>query len=192
MHQTPSPCARGEPPHNLATASQRHSSCNACVNCRTARLLDRTVSLTSLLSTCRRADCKLLHAYFELCWRAHRTLDPWHHSHTLLLSKKLPTTDPANYRPIGIHCSMYKLYSRNRGDKLSLSPRFCTATRKRWHALHLARRLQEGQGVRPPTPLLEAHLGGRSAAPQRPLPCFGGIRIQQCRPALSIFTSWHN
>ena len=36
----------------------------------------------------------------------------WHNSHTLLLSKKLPTTDPANYRPIGIQNCMYKLYSR--------------------------------------------------------------------------------
>ena len=53
----------------------------------------------------------MLHEYFKMCWASGRVPEQWHNSYTLMIPKKLPATDPANYRPIGLHCCMYKLYS---------------------------------------------------------------------------------
>lgn len=53
----------------------------------------------------------LLHEYFRLCWQCGQIPKSWQNSHTLLISKRSPSSDPANYRPIGLHNCTYKLYS---------------------------------------------------------------------------------
>ncbi len=53
----------------------------------------------------------MLFSFFELCWAAGRTPDSWKHSSTILFHKKGEVADPANYRPIALHLTMYKLWT---------------------------------------------------------------------------------
>lgn len=56
---------------------------------------------------------QVLYEYVRFCWRAGGKMPTeWSHSRTLLIHKKGDATDPANYRPIGIHSCVYKLYSK--------------------------------------------------------------------------------
>ena len=49
---------------------------------------------------------------FQLNWRRRCTPQSWQHSNTLLFLKRTPSTDNANYRPIAIHQTLFKLWTR--------------------------------------------------------------------------------
>ena len=52
-----------------------------------------------------------LHRMFQECWRMRRVPQRWKMSHTVLLYKKGDPTRVANYRPIALACTVYKLYT---------------------------------------------------------------------------------
>jgi hypothetical protein len=49
---------------------------------------------------------------FRLLWQTGHTPRDWQHSQTHLFLKRLPAHDNANYRPIAIHITMFKLWTR--------------------------------------------------------------------------------
>ena len=53
----------------------------------------------------------MLFWFLKLCWKAGRTPDEWKHSNTVLFHKKGDVTDAANYRPIALHRTLYKLWA---------------------------------------------------------------------------------
>ena len=53
----------------------------------------------------------MLFWFFKICWQTGRTPLPWKHSNTVLFHKKGDVTDPANYRPIALHLTLYKLWT---------------------------------------------------------------------------------
>jgi hypothetical protein len=54
----------------------------------------------------------LLLYLFKLLWRTGTTPTQWQRSATLLFFKRTPATNPANYRPIAIHDTLFKLWTR--------------------------------------------------------------------------------
>lgn len=54
----------------------------------------------------------MVFSFFTLCWATGRTPAAWTHSETRLIHKKGATVDPANYRPIALHNSLYKLWTK--------------------------------------------------------------------------------
>ena len=51
----------------------------------------------------------MLFSFYRLCWKTGRTPAAWPTSNTILFHKKGAVTDPANYRPIALHLTLYKL-----------------------------------------------------------------------------------
>ena len=54
----------------------------------------------------------VLYRFFRLCWQAARTPVHWKSSTTKLFYKKGDATDPANYRPIALLNTVYKLWTK--------------------------------------------------------------------------------
>lgn len=54
----------------------------------------------------------MLFTFFKLCWAAAIVPDTLLHSDTALFLKREPSHLPGNYRPIGTHRTLYKLYTR--------------------------------------------------------------------------------
>lgn len=52
-----------------------------------------------------------MHHMFVTMWLTGATPSPWKHSHTIMLYKKGDPTNPANYRPIGLARTVYKLWT---------------------------------------------------------------------------------
>ena len=50
----------------------------------------------------------MLFSFYQLCWATGRTPAEWKHSETVLFHKKGEAADPANYRPIALHLTIYK------------------------------------------------------------------------------------
>jgi hypothetical protein len=65
-----------------------------------------------LLKSLPAAHKLALFAFFRLSWRTGRTPESWKASDTLQFYKKGKISDPANYRPIGIHACIYKLWTK--------------------------------------------------------------------------------
>jgi ribonuclease HI/exonuclease III len=55
---------------------------------------------------------QLIYSLFTLMWRNGTTPDLWKTCMITLLPKKAPLSDPNNYRPIGVHVTIYKLWTR--------------------------------------------------------------------------------
>ena len=53
----------------------------------------------------------LLFWFYRLCWKTGLTPETWKSSNTILFHKKGSVTDPANYRPIALHLTLYKLWT---------------------------------------------------------------------------------
>jgi exonuclease III len=69
-------------------------------------------SLNELLRHLPSSHHHLIFTFFRLCWHTGDTPSPWKHSTTILLHKKGNATDPSNYRPIALHRTLYKLWSK--------------------------------------------------------------------------------
>ena len=54
-----------------------------------------------------------IHSLFALMWISGYTPNTWLESRTILLYKKRDPLDAANYRPIGLCCTLYKLWTAN-------------------------------------------------------------------------------
>ena len=54
----------------------------------------------------------LMFAIIRLCWRTAYVPAAWLRSDTLLFLKRSPSDNPGNYRPIAIHKTLLKLYTR--------------------------------------------------------------------------------
>jgi ribonuclease HI len=52
-----------------------------------------------------------IHDIFITLWILGKTPEPWKQSHTVLLYKAKDTTEPSNYRPIGLANTVYKLWT---------------------------------------------------------------------------------
>ena len=52
-----------------------------------------------------------LHKLMTVCWRMRAIPSRWKSSDTVLLYKKGDPTKVSNYRPIGLMCTVYKLYT---------------------------------------------------------------------------------
>ncbi len=52
-----------------------------------------------------------LHAMFVAMWITGETPETWKRSQTVMLYKKGDPADPANYRPIGLALTAYKLWT---------------------------------------------------------------------------------
>lgn len=55
---------------------------------------------------------EIIHMLFIVFWATGTTPEEWKHSTTCLIYKKNAPTDPANYRPIGLANTIYKLWTR--------------------------------------------------------------------------------
>ena len=54
---------------------------------------------------------RAMHSMFVAMWLTGDTPDSWKSSHTVMLYKKGDHTDAGNYRPVGLACTVYKLWT---------------------------------------------------------------------------------
>ena len=96
---------------SLASRLTRHLFDNSLRSLGNNKAAGADMLPNELLKHLPEPHLNMLYWFFKLCWQTGRTPTSWKHSNTVLFYKKGDVTDPANYRPIGLHLTLYKLWT---------------------------------------------------------------------------------